>query len=223
MIARRAFKTVGVAIALLLLLGVVAPYITADQFGSRLQGSLQRALGRRVDLRAKVRFSLLHGPAFRVDPGDGSSGVVIHEDPSLGVEPVAYVGALEVRPSLWHLLFGKFVIASIRLEDASINLTKSGPASEWGRWNFASIVNPAVMHELPAIHVRNGRINFKFGDDKSGFYLTETDFDISPPGAIGRGGTFPLRPSWRVPTGPLSALALSPSKGAGTSRRNESI
>jgi hypothetical protein len=187
MIARRAFKAVGVALALLLLLGVVAPYIAADQFGPRLQGSLQRALGRRVDLKAKVRFSLLHGPAFRVDPGDGSSGVVIHEDPSLGIEPVAYVGALEVRPSLWHLLFGKFVIASIRLEDASINLTKSGPASEWGRWNFASIVNPEVMHELPAIHVRNGRINFKFGDDKSGFYLTETDFDISPPGAIGSG------------------------------------
>jgi hypothetical protein len=187
MIARRAFKLVGAAVALLLVLGVVAPYITADQFGVRLRGSLERALGRRVDVRARVRFSLLHGPAFRVDPGDGSSGVVIHEDPSLGAEPVAYVGALEVRPSLWHLLFGKFVIASIRLEDASINLAKSGPASESGRWNFASIVNPAVMHELPAIHVRNGRINFKFGDDKSGFYLTEADFDISPPGAIGRG------------------------------------
>jgi hypothetical protein len=186
MTARKAFKLVGAAVAALLVLGLVAPYIAADQFGQRLQGSLQRALGRRVELKAKVRFSLLHGPAFRVDGGDGS-GVVIHEDPSLGVEPVAYVGALEVRPSLWHLLFGKFVVAAIRLEDAHINLAKSGPASEWGRWNFASIVNPAVMHELPAIHVRNGRINFKFGDDKSGFYLTEADFDISPPGAIGSG------------------------------------
>lgn len=187
MIARKAFKTVGWALALLLALGLVAPYITADRFGERLRSSLERALGRRVELKAKVRFSLLHGPAFRVDGGDNGSGVVIHEDPSLGAEPVAYVRALEVRPSLWHLLFGKFVIASIRLEDASINLAKSGPASEWGRWNFASMVNPAVMHELPAIHIRNGRINFKFGDDKSGFYLTEADLDISPPGAIGRG------------------------------------
>jgi hypothetical protein len=186
MIARKAFKLAGGILALLLLLGLAAPYITADRFGVRLQGSLQRALGRRVDLKAKVRFSLLHGPAFRVHSREGS-GVVIHEDPSLGIEPVAYVGSLEVRPSLWNLLFGKFVIASIRLEDASINLTKSGPASEWGRWNFASIVNPEVMRELPAIHVRNGRINFKFGDDKSGFYLTEADFDISPPGAIGSG------------------------------------
>lgn len=187
MIVRRAFKMAAWALAILLALGLLAPYIAADQFGERLQASLQRALGRRVELRAKVHFSLLHGPAFRVDGGDNGSGVVIHEDPSLGIEPVAYVKALEVRPSLWHLLVGKFVVASIRLEDASINLAKSGPASEWGRWNFASMVNPEVMHELPAIHIRNGRINFKFGDQKSGFYLTEADLDISPPGAIGSG------------------------------------
>src|SRR4029077_11197652 len=81
-----------------------------------------------------------------------------------------------------------FVIASIRLEDdVSINLTKTGQGSEFGRWNFASFVNPSVMSSTPAIHVRNGRINFKFGDTKSVFYLTETDLDISPPGSLGGG------------------------------------
>jgi hypothetical protein len=175
------------AFGLLALAAAVAPYIAADQFGGRLQSSLQRALGRRVDLEAPVRFSLLHGPAFRVANDNGSSAVVIHEDPSIGIEPIAYVGGLEVRPSLWHLLFGRFVIASIRLEDATINLTKSGPAQEWGRWNFASFVNRSIMRSVPAIHVRNGRINFKFGDEKSVFYLTETDLDISPPGSLGGG------------------------------------
>ena len=72
------------------------------------------------------------------------------------------------------------MIASIRLDDASINLTKSGPASESGRWNFSSIVNPSVIRTAPAIHVRSGRINFKFGDTKSVFYLTNTDLDIAP-------------------------------------------
>ena len=222
MTARQSVETGRRGLALLLVLGVVAPYITADQYGERLKGSLERALGRRVDLKAKVRFSLLHGPAFRVD-GNGGSGVVIHEDPALGIEPIAYVGALEVRPSLWHLLFGSFVIASIRLEDASINLTKSGPASEWGRWNFTSIVNPAVMRELPAIHVRNGRINFKFGDDKSVFYLTETDLDISPPGRHRQrlGGGLSAKP--RAPTAPLIGLGSSPSRDAGTWRRSASI
>jgi hypothetical protein len=187
MIARRALKFVGYALALLLVAAVVAPYIAADRYGQRLTTSLERSLGRRIELKARPVFSLLHGPAFRVVGANGGSGVIIHEDPALGSEPIAYVGAMEVRPSILHLLTGRFVIGSIRLEDASINLTKSGPASEWGRWNFASIVNPSVMRVLPAIQVRNGRINFKFGDDKTSFYLTETDLDISPPGTIGRG------------------------------------
>ena len=183
---RRAFQIAGCAIALLLIAALAAPYIAADQYGERLRASLERSLGRRVDLKAKLAFSLLHGPAFRVD-GNGSSGVIIHEDPAIGIEPIAYVGALEVRPSLWRLLTGHFVIASIRLEDASINLAKSGQASEWGRWNFGSIVNPSVMRVLPAIQVRNGRINFKFGNDKTSFYLTAADLDIAPPVSPGHG------------------------------------
>jgi hypothetical protein len=43
------------------------------------------------------------------------------------------------------------------------------------------------MTSVPAIHVRNGRVNFKFGDTKSIVYLTETDFDLSPPRSIGAG------------------------------------
>ncbi len=109
--------------------------------------------------------------------------VIIYEDPAIGMEPVAYIeepGSMEVVPSIWSLLGGRFVIASIRLDEASINLTKSGPASEWGRWNFSSFVNPSVIRTAPAIHVRDSRIHFKFGDTKNVFYLTETDLDISP-------------------------------------------
>src|SRR5262245_8218801 len=119
-------------VGFVLLAGIAAPYITADRLGERLQASLPRALGRKVEFTAPVRFSFLHGPAFRVEDKNSSAAVIIHEDPSIGIEPIAYVGALEVRPSLWHLLTGRMVIASIRLEDAAINLTKSGPASEWG-------------------------------------------------------------------------------------------
>jgi len=74
---------------------------------------------------------------------------VIHEDPSIGIEPIAYMDRMDVTPGFWALFGGKFVIASIRLEGASINLAKSGPASEWGRWNFASLVNPAVLRAVP--------------------------------------------------------------------------
>src|SRR6516225_2034072 len=142
---RTLLRLIGAGIALVLIAGLVAPYLTADQYGQRLQASLARALGRRVEL-GKVRFSLFKGPRFSVD------SVTIYEDPAIGIEPIAYVqepGSLEVVPRLWSLLGGRFVIASIRLEDASINLTKSGggnPASgDPGRWNFASLVNPSVM------------------------------------------------------------------------------
>jgi hypothetical protein len=178
-------------------------YQSAGRYGERLQASLSRALGRKVEFRTPVEFSLLRGPALYVKQ------VIIYEDPSIGLEPVAYVdGGMEVRPSLWSLLGGKFVISSIRFEDASINLTKSGPAAEWGRWNFSSFVDRSLMLNTPAIHIRNSRINFKFGDEKSIFYLTETDLDISPPGSIGRG--------WKVECSAKPARTDRPESGLGS-------
>jgi hypothetical protein len=179
---RKAAKFAALALAVAAT-GIIATlYYSAGRYSERLQGSLQRALGRKVEFITPVEFSILHGPALYVEK------VNIHEDPSIGMEPVAYVeGGMEVRPRLWPLLGGKFVISSIRLEDASINLAKSGPAAEWGRWNFTAFLGPSLLANAPAIHVRNGRINFKFGDEKSVFYLTETDLDISPPGAAERG------------------------------------
>src|SRR5262249_2659431 len=50
-------------------------------------------------------------------------------------------------------------------------------------WNFSSLVSPSMMRTIPAIHVRNSRINFKFGETKSVFYLTNTDFDLAPSGS----------------------------------------
>ncbi|MCU1237099.1 MAG: hypothetical protein JWP63_5066 [Candidatus Solibacter sp.] len=196
-------KIVGILIVLLLIAGIVAPELTADQYGRRLQSSLERALGRRVEI-GKVHFNLFKGPGFSVDK------VVIYEDPAIGLEPVAYIeepGSMEVVPSIWSLLGGRFVISSIRLDEASINLTKSGPASEWGRWNFASFINPSVIRTVPAIHVRNGRIHFKFGDTKNVFYLTETDLDISPSGTGG---------DWKIDCAARPARTDRPAQGLGS-------
>jgi hypothetical protein len=180
----RAFvKLAAAAFALLLIAGIAAPYLTADRYGERLRSSIERALGRRV-LIGKVHFSLLEGPAFTVD------SMTIFEDPAIGLEPIAYVqdpGGVTIAPSLWSLAGGRFVISSISLDGASLNLTRSGPAPVPGRWNFETFVNRSVMRNPLAIHIRNSRVNFKFGDTKSVFYLTDTDLDISPPrpGATG--------------------------------------
>ena len=199
-------KLFGTAVAAVLVAGLVAPYVAADSYGKRLQASLERALGRRVDI-GSVRFNVFKGPGFSIDK------VVIHEDPSIGIEPIAYVPRMEIAPSLWSLVGGRFVVASIRLEQDSegtppvINLVKTGAASELGRWNFAALVSRSVMSAIPAIHVRNGRINFKFGDTKSVFYLTQTDLDIGPPGSLGGG--------WKVDCEAQAARTDRPAQGLG--------
>ena len=204
---RTVLKLAAAAVGLLLAVGLAAPYLSADRYGERLRGSLERALGgnRRVEI-GKVHFSLFKGPGFSVD------SVVIHEDPAIGAEPVAYIqessgGGLEVAPRLWSLLGGRFVIASISLDGASINLSKSGPASESGRWNFSSFVSRSVMSAAPKIHVRDSRVNFKFGDTKSVFYLMETDLDISPPSSGG---------GWRVSCSAKPARTDRPAQGLGS-------
>jgi hypothetical protein len=174
---RTLLKIAAIPAALLLIAGITAPALS-DPVGQKVRRSLERALGRTVEFQGPVRFNLFRGPGVSVER------VIIHEDPAIGSEPIAYVqGGMEVRPSLWSLLLGRLAIASIRLEDASINLAKSTPADQPGRWNFLSFVNRSAMSAAPAIHVRNGRINFKFGETKSVFYLTETDLDIAPPGS----------------------------------------
>ena len=145
-----------------------------------------------------VKFSLFKGPGFSVDD------VVIHEDPAIGAEPIAYMDSLDVRPSIWSLLGGRFVVDSIGLEGAHINLTKSGS----GNWNFLSFVNRSVMSAAPAIHIRDSRINFKFGDTKSVFYLMDTDLDISPPG--------PGASGWKVSLTGKPARTDRPAQGLGS-------
>jgi hypothetical protein len=84
-------------------------------------------------------------------------------------------------PRLTSMFGGHLEFASIRLDDAIINVVKTGGPSEPGRWNFEPLLNRSVIRAIPELHVRSGRINFKFGDTKSVFYLTNTDLDIAPP------------------------------------------
>lgn len=156
------------------MIGIGAPYLSGNRFAPRIRAALESALGRKVEMGA-IHFSLFAGPGFSVE------NVVIHENPAIGIEPVAYVGSLEAVPRLTSIFGGRLEFASIRLDDASINLAKTGAPSEPGRWNFEPLLNRSVIRAIPELHVRSGRINFKFGDTKSVFYLTNTDLDIAPP------------------------------------------
>ena len=159
------FKLFGTAVAAVLVAGLVAPYVAADSYGKRLQASLERALGRRVDI-GSVRFNVFKGPGFSIDK------VVIHEDPSIGIEPIAYVPRMEIAPSLWSLVGGRFVVASIRLEQDSegtppvINLAKTGAASEsLGNERRAGHPRAQRAHQL---QIRGHEIGLLFDPDGSG-------------------------------------------------------
>ena len=172
--AKRAAKWLSIAVAFLLAAGIAAPYLSGNRFAPRIRAALESALARKVELGA-IHFSLFAGPGFSID------NVVIHENPAIGIEPIAHVGSLEAVPRIASIFSGHLEFASIRLDDASINVAKTGGPSEPGRWNFEPLLNRSVIRAIPEVHVRSGRINFKFGDTKSVFYLTNTDLDITPP------------------------------------------
>src|SRR5260370_20276540 len=163
-------------VAAFLVAGIAAPFLSADMFGQRIKQALEASLGRPVTI-GKVRFNLFQGPGFTL------SDVEISEDPAFGIEPFAAwpggVESLDARLKLKSLWTGKLEWSSLRLNSPVVNLVKVG-----NRWNFEPLLTPRVVASLPRIEVREGRINFKFGDTKSIFYVANLELNaVAPSGA----------------------------------------
>jgi len=183
---------------------LAAPHLGADRFRTRIHDSLERALGRKVEIGA-LRYSFFPTPGFAVDR------VVIYDNPAIGIEPLAYAnsgtGGLTARLSLWSMLRGRLEFSSVKLEDASINLVKTSDGEAPGRWNFESLLNRNFLAAFPEVHIL-GRINFKFGDTKSVFYLTNVDLNIAPPARAGR--------DWKMTFAGDPARTDRPARGFGS-------
>ena len=202
--AKLAKKLLGGGLALTLVVGVIAPYVGAGRFAEQIRSGLEAALGQRVEF-GDVRFNLFTGPGFSIKK------VVIFDDRAFGAEPFAYVESLDARARLWPLITGRLEFASLRLEDANVNLTRV-ESSSGATWNFARLLRRSKLEALPALHVRSGRINFKFGDTKSVFYVMETDVDISPPSHEGG--------DWLVQFSGQPARTDRPARGFGSLTAN---
>jgi len=81
----------------------------------------------------------------------------------------------------WTSLFaGRLAFSSLRLNTPSVNVvrTPSGP------WNIQPLLDHRPQssaphrHAIPDIQIRGGRIDFKFGDTKSVFYISDADVDV---------------------------------------------
>ncbi|HEY4089301.1 MAG TPA: AsmA family protein [Bryobacteraceae bacterium] len=180
---KRFFTWPRAILAALLLFAVSAyavPIFTQGWYRDRILAAMETGLGRKVEI-GKVNFRIIPTPGFAIHD------VRIGEDPSIGAEPAAYINTLVVRPSILAFLTGHVRVGSATLEEANLNFTRIDDGAEGVRWNFSSLTSKSTGNassgapaSFPAIHMNGGRVNFKFGDTKSVFYLLDTDIDLSP-------------------------------------------
>ena len=168
-------RLILIAVLVVVAAGLAAPFLSADRFRPRIQAALEASLRRRVQI-GEMHLNLFTGPGFTLDR------VLIGDDPAAGIEPFANVESMRARLKLSSLLAGRLAFSSVHLEAPSINLVKMAS----GGWN----IQPWLEHrpqggggarrEVPDIQISGGRLNFKFGDTKSVFYISDADVDVYP-------------------------------------------
>jgi hypothetical protein len=169
-------RTIFILLAFVIVAGLLAPFLRADRLRPRIQAALEAALNRPVHITSAVHLNLFTGPGFSVDD------VLIDDDPASGIEPFAHVESLRARVRLTSLLRGKLAFSSLYLDSPSVNLVKM-PAGGWNiqpMLEHGSASNSPHQHTVPDIKIRDGRLNLKFGDTKSVFYINGADVDIYP-------------------------------------------
>lgn len=176
-------KVLAVLVLLFVMAGVGAPYFRADYFSSRIQEGLEQALGRKVTLR-NVRYNVFQGPGFQMEE------VTISEDPRVGIEPIAHVAEMQARVDALSLLKGQIRFSNLRMVEPTVNLTR---AENGGPWNVELLLGRADASQIPAIQIRDGRLNFKFGERKEKFYFGAVDLDLAP--SMAGGGSLGLTAS----------------------------
>lgn len=163
-------KLLAVVFLLIVIAGVGAPYLRADYFEARIQAGLEQSLGRKIKMR-HARYNVFRGPGFQVEE------VTIAEDSRVGIEPFAHVAEVQARVDVWSLFRGEIRFSNLRMVEPTINFARTDAG---GPWNVELFLERAPTSQLPPIQIRDGRVNFKFGDRKALVYLGNVDLDISP-------------------------------------------
>jgi hypothetical protein len=161
-------RVLAVAVLLVVIAGVGAPYLRADYFAARIKAGLEQSLGRKVEI-GNARYNVFTGPGFQVEE------VTIAEDPRIGIEPFAHVSEVHARVDPWSLLRGEIRFSNLRLVEPTVNFSRT----EAGQWNVELFLERTSAAQLPPMQIRQGRVNFKFGDRKSIYYLGNADLDIA--------------------------------------------
>ena len=162
-------------VCVLFLLGAVAPFIRANWLSDRIKQELESSLGRKVEFQS-VHFTLFAGPGFSLE------NVTIGEDPRFGLEPFAFVPALDAHLRLDKLLSGQIRFTSFRLIGPSLNLVKASD----GSWNVVQLLGRLsaprrpVLNLFPTFEVSEGRVDIKLGARKTVLYISQSDLSVYP-------------------------------------------
>jgi hypothetical protein len=168
-------RALWIGLVIVVAVGVLAPYLNANRLRPRIQAALEAAFNRPVQIE-EVHLNLFTGPGFTV------KNVLIGDDPAAGIEPFAHVEFMQARVQWLSLLRGKLAFSSLRMDSPSVNLVKlqTGPWNIQPRLDHSSTINAGPGRDVPDIQIRDGRLNFKFGDTKSVFYISAADIDVYP-------------------------------------------
>lgn len=172
----RSRRWLGALAALLLILFLFRPGVHRLQ--NQIADSIGSALGRRVEMR-RVSVHLLPRPGFDLE------GLVVYDDPAISAEPMMQAEDVSARIRLSSLLRGRLEIATLSATEPSINLVRDRD----GRWNLRSLlerteqISTAPTEKtrserrpaFPYLEATRARINFKFGQEKKPYALTDAD------------------------------------------------
>ncbi|MDR3762759.1 MAG: AsmA family protein [Acidobacteriota bacterium] len=163
---------------------VLPPFINIGRYKGRIAASIGQAVGRPVTVDS-VELRLLPQPGFYME------NVSIGDDPRYSAEPILHADEVTAYLRLSSLWRGRLEIARLDLNYPSLNLVERDDES----WNLESLLwratqttaapttAPVTSRALrfPYIAATNGRINFKYGLEKSVFSLTDADFSLFSP------------------------------------------
>ena len=171
---RARLAKVAVAGLLLVLAAIfLAPQLNVSRFRHRMERSVSAGLGRPVQV-GSVSFQLFPSPAFVLND------VIVAEDPAFGVEPAMTAPTVTAVLQMSSLLRGHFAVATLSLDDPSLNLARSAD----GRWDFESILrrsnapHASMRLQFPYVEATGARINFKYGAEKQPFSLMDAEMAL---------------------------------------------
>ena len=146
----------GIAAALLLLVGGVAVYLLTldvDRFRDQILAQVQARTGRSASLGGPIELAISLHPTLVL------SDLVIGPDPGRGAQPLLSAGRLEVQVALLPLLDGELRVRRLLVEGAQLHLERyaDGGAS----WLFPSRGDAASAGWIPSLakaRVSNTRV-----------------------------------------------------------------